>query len=273
MSVWVSVTNRVSPKMSWPVPNVTMNEGILSPVTSSGVDRADRDRPRRSASRIAAQIGQPQMIQLTEMSDAANPYVKPNERSISPTTMTSSSPSATIAIVLIPRMITSAFGDVEERVRLADQREDDDDEDDREREAADAEDRLPGATGPHATARAGRRGGSGWGGAIWLVMRRTRSVVARRMDEGRATGVAASPGLVGASGAARQPPVMRSELLASLLEVLQRDRHEHLRVRADDAVLQEVGAGDGAERGLVAPPLVERGDLDALLDARPAGLR
>jgi len=50
---------------------------------------------------MAAQMGQPHRIHETEMRFAASPYMNPNERSISPTTMTSVSPIATMAMVLI----------------------------------------------------------------------------------------------------------------------------------------------------------------------------
>ena len=63
------------------------------------------------------------------------------------------------------------------------------------------------------------------------------------------------------------------ELRARLGGVRLGDREELLGVRADDAVLQEVGAREGAEAGLLGPLLVERDDLDAGVDAVELAVR
>ena len=135
LRVAVFETSRVVPNTSCPVPRVTMNDGILSTVTRKAL-MVPTPAAATKARMMAAQIGQPQTIQATPMRIDARPYTKPNDRSISPTTMTSVNPSATMAIVLIERMI-EGVRDREERVRLAQNGEDHDHDEDRDQQAAD----------------------------------------------------------------------------------------------------------------------------------------
>ena len=150
-------------------------------------------------------------------------------------------------------------GEGEERVRLAERREYDDHDHDRDDQAADAQPGREGASGPLVTRRS----------PVWPAVQAAGGRCSRSsrgpllVDQPRKP-----PGPVGdrSTGPGKRTPWGSAagdghEVLASLDDVLRRDRLQGVRVRQHLAVLEELGAGERSEPGLVAPLLVERDDL------------